>query len=803
MKTFWKGRGVFRSYLKTIFRNISGSKIYFFINVAGLCIGFTIFTLIVLYVLNELNYDTFNKKADRIYRVVELQKSPGGQVQRVAITMPALGPALQSEFPEIASTVRLIPWPTVLCHSGDRRFYENKLTFADSTIFDIFTFHFIEGNEAKALNDPYSVVIDQTTAARYFGKQNPIGKFITVDADFGQNAFQVTGVVQDFPRNSHLTFNMIASLNTLQNKNSPFIGWADNDVVTYILLNRANRFESVQRKLPEFMATNLPTDLWKGLEIYMQPLKDIHLYSGEILYQVNHNMGNIDTVRLFSLIAFFVIFLACINFVNLTTARSTIRAREVGIRKLLGSYHSHLIYQFIGESIVISFVALLLSLPLVEAFLPTFNSMMRGRIIVSYDNQLPFLLGLCAVALVVGLVAGIYPAFYLSSFRSADLLKGRFGSSKRGILLRKILTTLQFAIAIGLVTATIIVIMQMNFIYDKPLGFNKRGLMYIPLRDTKSRSKIPVLREKLLEDPNILAVSAGELTGSGTTQGKISVPGPGGGSLRIVRESFVDYGYVQTMGMKIVEGRSFSRDRLSDSSSVVVNETMANSFSWKDPIGKKIETANGPTFMIIGVIKDFNYFSLREKVDPLVMWLHPNRCQYLLIRLASRGRSSSIRYVKTTWNALLPSHPFEYSFLSNYLDKQYGSERESEHLLIMFSLVAVLVACLGLFGLTMHTTEQRIKEIGIRKVLGASIADIVLMLSRETIWLVLTACMAAWPVAYYFMARWLNGFAYRIDLTPLTFIFSGVLVFTIAMLTLSFQAINAGLSNPAKALRYE
>ena len=678
---------MFRSYLKTIFRNISGSKVYFFINVAGLCIGFTIFTLIMLYVLNELSYDTFNTKADRIYRVVELQKSPGGQVQRVAITMPALGPALKSGFPEIESTVRLIPWPTVLCHSGDRRFYENKLTFADSSIFDIFTFHFIEGNEANALNDPYTVVIDQTTAMRYFGHANPMGKFITVDADFGQNTFQVTGVIHDFPRNSHLTFNMIASLNTLQKKNSPFTGWADNDVVTYILLNRANKSESVQRKLPEFLATNLPTDLWKGLEIYLQPLKDIHLYSGEVLYQVNHNIGNIDTVRLFSLIAFFVIFLACINFINLTTARSAIRAREVGIRKLLGSYHSHLVYQFIGESMVISLVALLLSLPLVEAILPTFNLMMRGRIIVSYDNQLRFQLSLCAVAILVGLIAGLYPAFYLSSFRSADLLKGRFSSSKRGILLRKTLTALQFGIAIGLVTATIIVVTQMNFVYNKPLGFNEKGLMYIPLRDTKSRNEIPVLRQKLLENPNIVAVSAGELTGSGMTQGKISVPGPGGGSLRIVRESFVDYGYVQTMGMKIVEGRSFSRDRLSDSSSVVVNETMANSFRWKDPIGKKIKTANGPTFTIIGVVRDFNYFTLRNKVDPLVMWLQRSRCQYLLVRIASKDRSSTVRFVRTTWNSLLPSHPFEYGFIANYLDKQYASERESEHLLIMFSLV--------------------------------------------------------------------------------------------------------------------
>ena len=803
MKTFWKGRGVFRSYLKTIFRNISGSKIYFFINVAGLCIGFTIFTLIVLYVLNELNYDTFNKKADRIYRVVELQKSPGGQVQRVAITMPALGPALQSEFPEIENTARLLIWPTVLCHHQEKRFYEDGLSFADSSIFNIFTFHFLEGNPSTALDDPYDIVIDQSAANRYFGDADPIGKSISVEAEFGQNAFQVTGVIRDFPKNSHLSFSMIASLSTLQKEYSPFIGWADNDVATYVLLHKGYKSEVIQRGLPEFLATNLPENLWKGLAIYLQPLKDIHLYSGNILYQMNHDEGNIDTVRLFSLIAFFVIFLDCINFINLTTARSAIRTREVGIRKLLGSYHSHLIYQFIGESIVISFVALLLSFPLVEAILPTFNSMMRGRIIVSYDNQIPFLLGLCAVALVVGLVAGIYPAFYLSSFRPADLLKGRFSSSKRGILLRKILTISQFGIAIGLVTATIVVMMQMDFMSSKPLGFNENSLMYIPLRDGRSRSKIQLLKQQLLTNPKIVAVSAGELTGSSGTQGRVSILGSDGLSRRIVREGFVDYGYTQTMGMALIEGRPFSAANPSDSSCVIVNETMVKSFGWHNPIGKKIETANGPVFTIIGVVKDFNYFSLRNRIDPLVMWLAPQMCRYLLVRIRSKNSASTVRFVQTTWNTLLPNHPFEYGFLSNYLDKQYGNERENEHLLIMFSLVAVLVACLGLFGLTLHTTEQRIKEIGIRKVLGASISDIVFLLSRETIWLVLIACLFAWPVAFYFMARWLNGFAYRIDLTPLTFIFSGVLVFTIAMLTLSFQAINAGLSNPAKALRYE
>lgn len=795
---------MFRSYLKTIFRNISGSKVYFFINVAGLCIGYTIFTLIMLFVVNELNYDTFNKKADRIYRVVELQRTAGAQVQRVAITMPAMGPALENAFPEIESTARFVLWPTVLCHVGDRRFYENGVSFADSSIFDIFTFHFVEGNKASALKQPNSIVIDQATARKYFGREDPMGKFIYVDGDFGVSAFEVSGVIRDFPKDSHLSFDMIASIDVLTNHLSYFSGWSDNDVVTYILTKRESELSNLNAKLPHFLQANLPPNLWKGLEIYLQPLNRVHLYSGQILYQINHNRGNINDVRLFSLIAFFVIFLACVNFINLTTARSAIRTREVGVRKLLGSYHSHLIYQFIGESTVISFVGLLLSFPLVEAILPTFNSMMGGRIIISYDNQFPFLAGLFVVAAVVGIIAGVYPAFYLSSFRPSDLLKGKFTSSNRGIFLRKVLIALQFAVAVGLVTATSIVVSQMRYMYNKPLGFNESNLMYIPLRDALSRNNIPLLRERLLRNPKILSVSAGEITGSGGTQGEVIATGTKGPSRLMVRKSYVDKGYIKAMGMKVISGSGFSPDNSRDSSAVLINEAMAKTLGWKDPVGHEIKMiGTGDMFSVVGVVRNFNYFSLRNRIDPLVMWLKPGLCRYLMIRISPADRESTIGYVRTTWTSLLPNHPFEYGFVSNYLDREYGNEQQSEHLLILFSLVAVVVACLGLFGLTLHTTEQRIKEIGIRKVLGASLTDIVFMLSRETIRLVVIACLVAWPVAYYFMNHWLSGFAYRISLDPLTFLISGLLVLLVAVFTLSFQAVKAGLSNPSEALRYE
>ncbi len=792
------------SYVKTIFRNFSSSRVYFFINIAGLAIGFTVFTLIMLFVLNELNYDTFNKKADRIYRVVEIQKPSGTKAQQVAITMPALAPALKSTFSEVANAARFIPWTTVLCHYGERQFYEDGLSFADSSIFDIFTFHFIEGDPSTALDGPYDIVIDQSTAKKYFGDVDPMWKSIDIDAGLDQNSFRVTGVIRDFPSNSHLHFTMIASLNALERRFEYFNGWTNNDVVSYVLLKKGYSSQELEMQLPQFLKASLPYNVQSGLQLYLQPVRNIHLHSNTILFQVNYAKGDINYVTLFILIAFVVIVLACINFINLTTARSAIRTREVGIRKLLGSYHSHLVYQFIGESVVLSLIGVLLSLPVVEAVLPTFNSMMGNRIIIPYNNQLSFILMLVLIAGIVGVVAGLYPAFYLSSFQPVELLRGRFSSSKRGISLRKALIILQFSIAITLVTATGIAVDQLEYIYNKPLGFDQRDLMYIPLRDSRSRSKIQLLSERLLGDRQILSVSAGELTGSGATQGLVSISGTNGQSHLMVRNSFVDYGYVKAMGMTIVQGRDFSKSFPSDSSAVIVNETMAKALGWKNPVGKQIQMmGTGVVFTVIGVVKDFNYFSLRNKVDPLVMWLDPGECQYLLLRIAPLGIGSTLDIVKKTWDSVLPTHPFEYGFLANYLEKQYGNEEQNEHLLVLFSLVAVVIACLGLLGLTLHTTEQRIKEIGVRKVLGASVADIVFALSKESIRLVVIAALVAWPTAYYFMSRWLQNFAYRISLSVWIFVLSGLIVFFIAMLTLSFQVIKAGISNPVDALRYE
>ncbi len=794
---------MFWSYVKTIFRNIAGSKVYFFINVAGLAIGFTVFTLIMLYVLNEFNYDTFNKKANRIYRVVEIQEPPGAAAQQVAFTMPALGPALRGQFPGVDDAVRYVRWFTVLCHHGEKRFYEDGLSFADSNIFKIFTFHFLEGNPNTALNGPDRIVVDQATARKYFGDADPIGKSINIEVGLHQNSFQVTGVIKDFPLNSHLHFNMIASFVTLEKRWDYFNGWTNNDVVTYVLLNKRGGARDLGKRIADLIRKNLPQAAQVRLQIHLQSLKRIHLYSTNILYQVNFRKGNVENVRLFLLIALFVIALACINFVNLTTARSTVRTRQVGIRKLLGSHHSHLVYQFIGESVVLSLAGLLLSFPIVEALLPKFDSMMSGSIITQYSNQLAFILVMVLAAVIIGVVAGLYPALYLSSFRPIELLRSRFSSSRRGITLRKALTVLQFSIAIGLVTGTGVVVSQMDFIYNRPLGFNKEDLIYIPLRDAQSRKQIQLIRDRLLGNSGVVAVSAGERTGGGSLQGVVIIPGGNSRSKLMVRESYVDYGYTHAMGMEMAEGRDFSRDSHVDSSSVIINAAMVRTLGWKDPIGKQIQLGNGERFTVIGVLRNFNYSSLRTKVDPLVMWFDPAKCQYLLVRISSHERESEVNFVKSVWNSTFPNQPFEYGFVDNYLDRMYGNDKQNENLLMLFSLVAVVVACLGLFGLTLHTTEQRVKEIGVRKVLGASIFKIVFMLSQESIKLLIAACIVSWPVAYFLMDNWLHNFEYRISLSIWIFAVSGFIVFFTAVLTLSFLAIKAGLANPADALRYE
>ncbi len=798
---------MFRNYFKIAFRNIYNSKIYSFINIAGLAIGLACFILITIFIKNELSYDNFHKKADRIYRPVEIQFPPGVGVQHVAVTMGPLAPALKNDFPEILDACRIKPIGSTFCKLGDKGFYENEAGYADPATFRIFTIPFVEGDSATALNDLNSIVISQEIAKKYFGNEDPLGKTLNLNNYFGSEDYRVTGVFKDYPENSHLNFNMLASYITIEKKMDWLQGWFTNTLATYVLLADNASVPELETKFPQFLKKYRGDDPNDKMQMYLQPLKDIHLRSGHIVYQTfNHNMGSISSVYTFSIIAIFILLIACINFMNLATARSAKRAKEVGIRKVLGSARRELVYQFLGESLIISFIAFFIALLLAELAFSYFQTLFPDRIILSYTKNWSFLLQLIGLTLLVGIVAGSYPAFFLSRFRPAETLKGTFTTTSRGAFLRKALVVFQFAIAITLIASTGIVSDQMNYIRNANLGFNKDQVVYMPLRDQETKDKFEILKNELLRNPNILDVSAtAGLAGASGSQGTMHAIDADGEVKMMMRFSYVDFDYLKTMGMELAQGRDFSPSIASDTvTSVIINQAAVKEFGWQDPIGKQFKAGDEQeNYSVIGVVKDFHFYSFRQKIEPLIMWVNPRRAKYLVAKIRPTDVQSTLAYMEKVWDSHLQSHPFESSFLDAYFENIYRTDQNTGRLFSSFSFLAIFIGCLGLFGLASFTVEQKTKEIGIRKVLGAGIGSIVLLLTKEFTKWVAFATIIGFPVAYFASHNWLDNFVYKTNIHVMTFVLAGLLVVAIALLTVSFQAVKASLTNPVNAMRYE
>jgi putative ABC transport system permease protein len=793
-----------KNYLKIALRNIFKNKIYSFINIIGLAVGLAGFILISILIKNELSYESFQKKGDRIYRVVEIQNQEGIGHLKVAVTMGPLSPALKNYFPEIENTTRLKPAPSVFCKIGSEGYYEDGLSFAEPSVFDIFTIPFIEGDPKTALNAPQSLVISQSTAQKYFKNEDPIGKTISFHTVFGVFNLTVTGVIKDYPKNSHIFFDMLAPYKLLENSFSWFKSWNTNSLATYVLLKKGVNVNEIENKLPEFIESNIPDKKRSDLQMYLQSLNDIHLYSDDIIYQTySHNEGSAGTVYIFSVIGLFILLIACINFMNLATARSTKRIKEIGMRKVLGSTRKKLIYQFIGEAIFISFIAFFLSILIVEITLPLFKNIFTDRIINNYTGSMFFLLELIGITFLVGILSGSYPAVFLSKFQPAQSVRGAIPLKAKGSFLRKILVVFQFSIAVALMICTAIVYSQMDFIMHKNLGFNKEHVVYLPIRSKDTRAKINLLKTELSKNSQIVSVAAGSgLSGASGSEGSVTVAGSNGQKKLMMRFSYVDFDYIKTMQMKIVMGRGFSPLYPTDSvSSVIINEAAVKKFGWKNPIGKQFE--DDPVKTVIGVVKDFNFFSLHSAIGPLIMSIKPNQFYYLLIRIKPGNIPGTIDFINRTWKSVVPGRPFDYSFLEKHFDEIYKNDQQTEQLFGFFSFLAIFIACLGLFGLASYTVEQRTKEIGVRKVLGASVSGVVLLLSKDFLKLVIAAAIIAVPVSYYIMSNWLQDFAYKTKMSPAIFIIVGLTVFIIALATISFQAVKAATSNPIKSLRYE
>ncbi|MDP4284196.1 MAG: ABC transporter permease [Bacteroidota bacterium] len=791
-----------KNYFKIAFRNLWRHKVFSFINIMGLTVGMTAFFLIFLYVKFELSYDSFNSKADRIYRIVCDIKTP---TETINASGPAwaVAPHIKDEFPEIESSVR-IDNTSLLVRRGNIKFQEDNAIFADSAFFHVFDYKLIKGNPQTALKNKFSIVLTKTTAKKYFGNEYPVGKTLIVTD--GNKIATVTGVMQDMPENSQIKADMLVSMSTLTEEFNKGLNdqWGNYSDRAFLLLKPGTNAKALQAKFPAFLEKRNGDEM-KKLQMYptllLEPLRDVYLYST----RDGSKTGNINNVYIFTIVALFILLIACFNFVNLTTARSAERAKEVGIRKVVGAARAQLARQFIGESIIICIIAFLLSVLILSLLLPLFNQL-AGKI-VSHNifSQPQNLLILFVISIGIGILAGIYPALVLSSFQPITVLKGRFATGAKGILLRKGLVVAQFTISIALIIATIIVYNQMNFMRSQDLGFNKNQKLII---DTHGDSSKLVFKQEVTGLPGVISTSmAGSVPGGGNP-GAYSQIENIKGDMQIANLDlyFVDFDYIPQYQMKMLAGRAFSRDFPTDTTqAMVVNEAAMKMFGYKDPqqiIGKKFDQW-GRKGNIIGVVKDFHFRSLQEVIKPLSIRIEPNGCDLLSVNVKPKNLKATIAAIGNQWKTLIPNRPFSYYFLNDFFDKQYRSEDRFGSLFLNFAILAIFISCLGLLGLASYSTTQRTKEIGIRKVMGASVANVLNLLSKEFLKLVAISFLIAAPIAWYFMHEWLQGFAYRTDIYWWVFAIAGALALLIALLTISFLAIKAAIANPVKSLRTE
>ncbi|MDE2845722.1 MAG: ABC transporter permease [Gemmatimonadota bacterium] len=802
---------MFNNYLTIVIRLLLRYKGYSLINVLGLAIGIAGCVLIVLYVHDELSFDQYHLNKDRIYRLA-VSETAEGRHDVWARSPSAWGPALAQEYPEIEAIARIRPpasrW---LIRYGEKRFYEENFVFADSTVFEIFTMPLVQGNANTALTEPHSVVLSESMAQKYFGDENPIGKVMTGDDKY---EFSVTGIMRDLPDNSHFRFDFLASFaslapnglygepSTMQNQHI--------SLFTYMLLRNGSVAEDLERKLPGFLDKHLSERL-EALGIvmtpFLQPLTEIHLHSN-LIGEFASN-GKITYVYIFSTLAAFVLLIACVNFMNLSTARSARRAQEIGIRKVLGVKRNQLISQFMGESILYSLIALIVAMGLVHLFLPQFNHLSGKTLEIHYDSSwlVPTLI---SIAIAAGIVAGGYPSFVLSSFRPVAVLTGALKAGASHSSLRKLLIIFQFVVSIVMIVGTIVVLDQLEYLQDKNLGFEEENVVVVRLPDPEAVQRYPAFKNAILQYPEVSSVSsASSVPGYEADLSVIQPEGFQEDQHVSVRTIWADFDYIETLGIEVKSGRSFSRDRPSDTIAILINEAAARAFGWDDPVGKTIRYPGprgfSPPFEINGVIADYHNQSLHQPIEPLMIMASPwSSYSYVVVRLDGNDESRGLEILKDQWGRTYPEHPaMDFSLLDENLDQLYHAEQRLGSVFSAGATLSILIACLGLLGLSSFMAEQRTKEIGVRKVVGASITNIVLLLSKDLTMLILVAFVIGTPIGYFALQAWLGNFAYRIEMDIWVFVFSGFVTLVIAWLTNGYQAITAATANPVDALQSE
>jgi putative ABC transport system permease protein len=806
-----------RNYLKTAIRNLWKSKGFSAINIIGLAIGLSTCLLILIFVMDELGYDRYNTKAGRIYRLDGDIKFGGNHFILAVAPAPA-GPAVRKDYPEVEKEVRFRMQGGRLVKKGNQNIQEDAVVFADSTLFDVFTLPMIAGDPHTALVDAHTVVITERMAKKYFNAVDVVGRTLLMNDTI---PYKVTGVIRDIPAQSHFHYDFFVSMSEVE-ETKRTDRWLSNNFNTYILLREGTDRRQFEAKLGQLVtryvapliqqAVNQSAeDFFKqgnSVGFSLTPLTDIHLHSNKTA-ELDAN-GNIQYVYIFTAVALFILLIACVNFMNLSTARSSNRAKEVGIRKVLGSLRGNLVWQFMIESILLSFISMLLALGLAYLFLPVFNELAGKQMVVGLFSRSWLVPAMLALVLIVGVLAGSYPAFFLSAFRPIAVLKGSVAAGFKTGWLRNSLVVFQFGISIFLLVGTAVIYRQLSYIHNRQLGFNREQVLIVD-NTWHLGNDARAFKERLLKLPGVEgATMTGFLPTSDNRNDDAIFLSPDLDTKKAISMQTwqVDANYIPVLGMKMASGRNFSRDFLTDSSAAIVNEAAVRLMQGADPLRQDvyeledIQTKKLHKYHVIGVVKDFNFNSLREVVTPMVLFLREDRGQ-LALRVNPANARRLVGEIGEIWRQMAPSQPYSYTFMDDAFNNIYRTEQRMGGISLSFSLLAIFIACLGLFGLAAYAAEQRTREIGIRKVLGASVGGIVRLLSRDFLRLVVISAVIAFPLAWWAMNHWLRDFAYRITIGWEVFVLAGVVAVGIALMTVSFQAIRAALANPVVSLRNE
>jgi len=804
-----------KNYLLIAFRNALRNKAYTLINLLGLAIGITSSIMILLFVLDEVSYDRHHEHFRDIYRICIKGKIQGNELE-AALSNAPMGATLKEDFPEVKDFTRLYTFDgDPIVKYEEKVFIEENFYYADSTFFNVFTAPVVYGNPEDMLCRPNTVVLTEEIARKYFGNEDPVGKLLEVGQ--GEENYEVTGVVKGFPENSHFRFNMLGSMTSIYLAN--WTQWLGNNNYTYIRLKEGRDPDQLESKFPDLIAQHMGTELEEILGLtmeeffatgntygyYLQALRDIHLQS-DLQFEINPG-GSRSSVVIFSVIALFLILIASINFMNLATASASRRATEVGIRKLAGAEKKRLVRQFIAESFLITFLALILAVVLVELFIPGFNNIAGKQLTLNSLSNLHLIIGLLLIGVFVGFASGSYPAFFLSSFKPVDVLKSGAMRGARGSALRRVLVTFQFVVTIVLFICTLLVNRQMNYLQNKDLGFNKENLVVID-RIYVLEDQIEAFSQELLKNPSIRQVTVSSAVPGGLIGDNAYLPeGASTNETHAINNMWCDWYFQEAYELELVEGRWFQMDNPTDSSALIISESAVRALSFDDPLNKRLYTQfgdeSGEPHHIIGVVKDFHFQSLHHEIRPLVIQFNSENFYQMSVKISSTNTGMTLEYIEKIWNTFRERQPIHMTFLEEELATLYNNEEKTATIFNIFSVLAIFIAALGLLGLASFSAAQRTKEVGIRKAMGASIASVLISLAREYVWLILLATLLAWPLGYFYMKDWLQDYPARVDLDPLVFVISSLLAFIIAAVTVIMRVYQSASANPVKSLRYE